>query len=194
MKLTYPDGATPLDPDSAQGLIPGLANQGELNEFEARNIAEAFKWARRSTALKRDLLTNAGLSKLHRRMFDRTWDWAGRFRWADTQIGVPWYQIPVALKNLCDDVAYQLAGSPGDWDDFAVRFHHRLVLIHPFPNGNGRHSRLATELLLQFNRQAPFTWGSESLVRDGAARAEYLGALREADGGEFGRLTVFCRS
>jgi Fic-DOC domain mobile mystery protein B len=194
MELSYPEGATPLDPDAARGLIPGLTTQGELNEFEARNIAEALNWAKRSRTLMRELLTVAALRDLHRRMFNRTWKWAGRFRLTDTNIGHPWHQIPEAVINLCDDVAYQVAQSDVEWDDLAIRFHHRLVLIHPFPNGNGRHARIATDLLLQIHQQDPFTWGSDSLIRDGSARKEYLAALREADLGEFSRLTAFGRS
>ncbi len=194
MALSYPEGATPLDADAARGLIPGLTTQGELNEFEARNIAEALKWARRSRTLKRDLLTITALCELHRRMFNRTWEWAGRFRRTDTNIGLPWHQIPEAVRNLCDDVAYQVERGDGQWDDLAIRFHHRLVVIHPFPNGNGRHARIATDLLLQIHTEEPFTWGSDSLIRNGTARQEYLAALREADRGEFRRLTAFGRS
>jgi Fic-DOC domain mobile mystery protein B len=127
-------------------------------------------------------------------MFNRTWEWAGRFRRADTNIGLPWHQIPEALRNLCDDLAYQVGRGGSPWDDLAIRFHHRLVVIHPFPNGNGRHARMATDLLLHFHEEEPFTWGSASLIRDAAARQEYLAALREADRGDFRRLTAFGRS
>jgi len=126
-------------------------------------------------------------------MFNQTWEWAGRFRTVDTNIGHPWQQIPEAMLNLCADVSYRVGHANNDWDDVAIRFHHRLVLIHPFPNGNGRHARIATDLLLQINKQQPFTYGAESLPADGSARREYLAALREADGGAITRLAVFAR-
>ena len=193
MGLRHPEGATPLDADAARGLIPSLSTQGELNEFEARNIAEALRWAKGSRILRSHLLTTRGLRQLHLRMFDRTWEWAGRFRNTDTNIGYPWPQVPEAVKNLCDDVAYQVAEGEADWDNVAIRLHHRLVSIHPFPNGNGRHARIATDLFLRTHDQEPFTWGSEPPTRSEADRQEYLAALREADGGAFGRLRAFVR-
>jgi Fic-DOC domain mobile mystery protein B len=191
----YPEGATPLDPDAAQGLIPSLTTQQELNEFEAAGIAAAFTWAMRSRILKRELLTVSGLLLLHRRMLQATWRWAGELRRHDTNIGVPSERVAVALATLCDDVAFQLESEVFPLDELAVRFHHRLVLVHPFPNGNGRHARLAADLLLHYNGQPMLSWGAgQSLVTQGEARIEYLAALREADGGDIARLLLFARS
>jgi Fic-DOC domain mobile mystery protein B len=194
VRLRYPEGATPLNPDVLAALIPDLSTQEELNEFEAQNIAGALRWALRSRTLKRDLLTRFGLALLHKRMFDQTWRWAGKFRTTDTNIGVPWHQVPTLVQNLCDDTRYQLENAVYGWDELAARFHHRLVWIHPFPNGNGRHARLATDLLLAYNKQPMFTWGAVSLVADSTTRQEYLSALREADAGKFSQLLGFVRS
>ena len=194
MKLEYPEGATPLDPDLLAALIPDLATQGELNEWEARNIATALRWALRSRTVKRHLLTLSGLTGLHQRMFDQTWRWAGKFRTSDTNIGVTWHQVPTRVQTLCDDVQFQVDNAVYPWDELAARFHHRLVLIHPFPNGNGRHARLATDLLLSSHGQPIFTWGSISLISNSTTRQDYLSALREADGGQFERLMRFIRS
>ncbi len=194
MKLEYPEGATPLDPDLLAALIPDLTTQGELNEWEAQNIAIALRWALRSRAMWRDLLTVPGLTLLHRRMFDQTWRWAGKFRTADTNIGVPWHQAAPMTQSLCDDARYQVENAVYPWEELAARFHHRLVAIHPFPNGNGRHARLATDLLLSQNGQPIFTWGSASLTSDSTTRQQYLTALREADRGGFERLLRFVRS
>lgn len=167
MRMEYPDGATPLDPDLLQALIPDLSTQQELNEWEAQNIAAALRWALRSRSLRRDLLSLSGLTLLHQRMFDQTWRWAGKFRLSDTNIGVVWHQAPTQVQALCDDVRYQMqfvsdsssSGGAYSWKERAVRFHHRLVLVHPFPNGNGRHARLATDLLLFYHGQPLFSWG-----------------------------------
>jgi Fic-DOC domain mobile mystery protein B len=194
VKLTYPEGATPLDAAALEGLLPAVTTQGELNEFEAANVADATLWATRSRTVRRDLLTASVLKGLHRRMFDRTWSWAGTFRTSGTNIGVPWAEISVDIKNLCDDVAYQETNGVYLSEEMAVRFHHRLVVIHPFPNGNGRHARLAADILMRRRGGKPFGWGSASLVRDGAARKEYLAALKEADGGKLERLISFARS
>ncbi len=194
MKLTYPEGATPLDADALAGLIPALSTHGELNEFEAVNISDAVLWAGRSRNLRRDLLAIQMLQELHRRMFDRTWKWAGKFRTSDTNIGVHWPQIGTGVKDLCDDVIFQISNAVYPLDEMAVRFHYRLVATHPFPNGNGRHARLAADILVRRQGGTAFAWGSASLVRDGAPRREYLDSLREADGGKFERLIQFARS
>ena len=194
MTLEYPDGATPLDPDLLAALLPDLSTQEELNEWEAGNIAVALRWALRSRTLKTDLLTVTGLTLLHRRMFDQTWRWAGKLRTADTNIGASWYQASALAQALCDDIRYQIENAVYPWDELGARFHHRLVLIHPFPNGNGRHARLATDLLLAYYNQPIFTWGSASLIADSATRQDYLTALREADRGNWEGLLLFIRS
>ena len=194
MRFVYPDGATPLDPDSIAGLLPNLTTQGELNEFEARNILRGERWAVRARGDHRDVLLLTTLRKLHEKMFDSAWNWAGQFRRVDTNIGVAWEQIPVRLEQLCGNTRYQVAHQAFDWPELAARFHHELVLIHPFPNGNGRHARLAADLLLLRNGQSRFTWGSQSLTENSFMRREYIAALREADQGNIERLLAFVRS
>ena len=188
------DSGTPIDPDEAKGLIPDLVTQAQLNEYEQLNIAAARIWAQTSRFLRRQLLTREGLQRLHQRMFDKTWKWAGQFRRSDKNIGIPWTEIPVAVQTLCDDTDYQLAHQSLSLDEIAVRFHYRLVTIHPFPNGNGRHARLAADLLcIQRGGQA-FKWGASSLATKGGARSEYLDALKLADKGDFLPLMQFASS
>jgi Fic-DOC domain mobile mystery protein B len=194
VKFEIAPGASPLDPDAQAGLIPALSTQAELNEFEERNILAADRWARRSRALRVDYPNVTALKLLHRRMFDQTWRWAGEFRRVDTNIGIDWHRIPMELHGHCENTRAWIAYRSYPWDELAVRFHHELVLIHPFPNGNGRHGRLATDILLRQHGQRPFTWGSQSLVAAGAARREYIAALREADAGLFARLLAFVRT
>jgi len=193
--LNYAPGATPLDPDAVSGLLPDLSSQAELNEFEAVNILVATRWAMgRRCRLRRNHPTDDGLRELHRRMFNETWKWAGTFRTTGTNIGVPVYQIATQLRNLCENVRTQIEHKAYPWPELAVRFHRDLVWIHPFPNGNGRHARLAADLLLVYNQQPRFTWGQSTLVAESAARQEYLAALREADAGSYERLLRFARS
>ena len=194
MRFEYPEGATPLDPDTISGLIPNLTLQSELNEFEARNILEAVQWARRARGMNRDILRITTLRKLHQKMFSLTWQWAGQFRQLQTNIGVSPLQISMRLEQLCGNTRYQMENTVYEWEELAVRFHHELVLIHPFPNGNGRHSRLATDILLERNGQTRFTWGSRSLTESSTVRKEYIQALQEADRGSFERLLEFVRT
>ena len=185
------DATTPIDPDEAKGLIPDLITQSQLNEYEQLNIAAARVWAQTSRFLKRQLLTRDGLQRLHQKMFDRTWKWAGQFRRSEKSIGIPWTEIPVAVQMLCDDTNYQLAHRSSPLEEIALRFHYRLVTIHPFPNGNGRHARLAADLLCVQRGGQAFKWGESNLAAKGSARSAYLNALRLADKGDFLPLIQF---
>ena len=192
MEITYAEGATPLDRDSANGLIPRLTLQSELNEFEQTNIQFALEWAGKSRKLKFNLVSIEGIKLLHKKMFDLTWKWAGKFRQHETNFGVSWHNIPEELKKLCDDMQYWEQHGTFHKIEIAVRFHHRLVSIHPFPNGNGRVSRLAADLYLEYRGQTVLTWGvTDTLIDDSSDRREYLAALREADKGKYERLVRF---
>ena len=194
MRFDYPEGATPLDPDTIAGLIPNLSTQAELNEFEARNILEAVIWAKRTRGANGDMLILTTLRRLHEKMFAITWQWAGQFRKAETNIGISPQHIPARLEQLCGNTRYQIEHKVFPWDELAARFHHELVLIHAFPNGNGRHARLATDILLERNGHPRFTWGSHSLTESSQKRRAYIEALQEADQGDIERLLRFVRT
>lgn len=193
MKLDYPPGATPLDPDEAAGLIPShIANYGQLNEWEMVNILAGEQWAfgRRHP----DLLSNEFICRLYKRMFGDTWRWAGRFRTTGKNIGVEAERIQPDLRDLCEDVKAQLNYKSYPLDEIAARFSHRLVAIHSYANGNGRLSRTAADLLLVQQGAPRFSWGAGNLVADGDVRQRYLAALRAADAKDYGPLLVFVRS
>jgi Fic-DOC domain mobile mystery protein B len=193
LELVYPLGATPLDPDEAEGLIPRhISTQGQLNEWELQNILEGQQWAfsRRRT----DLLTTDFMQLLHKRMFGNTWQWAGTIRITEKSIGVAPEYISVRLRELCEDIRVQQEHGSFLALEMAARFHHRLVFIHPFPNGNGRFSRLMTDLLLADIGEEPFTWGEGDLISDGEIRNRYISALREADAKNYGPLLKFLRA
>lgn len=197
VNLDYPPGATPLDADELASLIPGhLTTQAELNEWEQLNIGEGDKWARKQ---RKDILTENFLRELHRQMFGETWKWAGNFRKSDKNIGVYWPHIGVELKKLLDDVRYQIEHGTFPADEIAVRFHHRLVAIHAFPNGNGRHARMMADLLVGRLGQPRFSWGSLSLDNGKLAdatpiRRNYIAALQAADARDIAPLLAFARS
>lgn len=191
-----PEGATPLDPDEAEGLLPDhIATVEQLNAWEQLNIAQAWTWAmsgrRRSVP---EVLSVRYAEALHRRMFDHTWSWAGRYRSTAKNIGLPQQQVRVALRERITDTALWIEQSVYDADESAARLHHQLVLVHPWPNGNGRWARLMSDSLLHAQRRVPFTWGGAALQEPGQARRAYLAALRAADRGEFGPLLGFVRS
>ena len=195
VRLDYPPGATPLDADELASLIPGhITTQGELNEWEQLNIVQGEQWALRQRGQRKEILNEAFLRQLHKQMFGETWKWAGDFRKSDKNIGVDWRNIGVELKKLLDDVRYQVEHSAFPGDEIAVRFHHRLVAIHPFPNGNGRHARMMADLLVERLGKARFTWGSKSLVDPNDTRKQYIAALQAADARNIAPLLAFARS
>lgn len=183
--MVEPEGATPLGPDELVGLIPtSVSNRSELNEVEKENIADATRWAFGQKWTADALLSEEIIRQLHKRMFGDVWKWAGTFRLRETSIGVPSSQIAVQLRNLLADarVRIETMTSPEESaDEIAIWFHHRLVQVHPFPNGNGRHARLAADLLVVALGGRRFTWGSADLTGTGDARSTYLRALQKAD-------------
>lgn len=186
------NASTPLTEEEREELIPSyITLRPELNEAEQSNILEAEEWA---FARKRDVLDERFLTSLHKRMFGGVWRWAGKFRKSERNIGIDAYRISVELRQLLDDCRYWIEHGTYKPDEIAARFHHRLVLIHPFPNGNGRHARMATDLLLVAMGRPRFTWGRVNLVDPGETRQHYVDALRAADHHDIGPLLEFVRS
>lgn len=188
----YPQGATPLDPDEIAGLIPRhITTQNDLNEWEATNILKARQWL--YAHVRRNVLSEDFVVDLHRRMFGATWQWAGQFRRTDKNIGCDWLQISIKLRDLLADAKYWLTHGIYAIDEIAARFHHRLVAIHCFPNGNGRHARMMADALLREQGIRPFAWGYGDLAKTTDVRELYLIALREADRGNMTKLLEFVR-
>lgn len=186
------DAATPLTSEEILGLIPShIAYRSELNAAEQENMVRGQAWA---LARRRELLNEKFVKELHRRMLGDVWRWAGRFRVSERNIGIAHWEIPVAMRVLLDDVRVWIECRTYSSDEIAVRLHHRLVSIHPFPNGNGRHSRLMADLLIMQLGRDRFTWGRESLRDAGSLRARYIEGLKAADNGDIGPLVVFARS
>ncbi len=187
------DDATPLTPDEREDLIPThITLRRELNELEQTNIAKANQWA---FERKRDVLDESFLKGLHKRMFGDVWKWAGEYRKTEKNIGVnPPFRIQPEIRQIIEDVKYWIANKSYQPDEIAVRFHHRLVAVHPFPNGNGRWSRLAADALITQLGGARFTWGGTNLQAAVDARKRYIDALQAADKHDLEPLIRFARS
>lgn len=188
-----PDDATPLTPEEREGLIPAhVALRRELNELEQQNIVRANLWAFQR---KRDLFAEPFARSLHRRMFDQVWRWAGAYRTTDKNIGIQHWTIQTQLTQALDNARYWVANDSFSPDEIAVRFHHALVFIHPFPNGNGRWSRLMADLLIVSLGGQRFSWGGAGTLQSAdETRRAYIAALRAADNHGFAPLTAFARS
>lgn len=186
------DAATPLTAEEREGLIPDyITLRSELNEAEQIGIEEAGRWA---FARRRNVLDASFLKSLHKRMFGQVWRWAGQYRTTARNIGIDAYRISTELHQLLGDVRYWIDHATYPPDEIAVRFHHRLVFVHPFPNGNGRHARLAADLLAVELGLPRFTWGRSNLVEPRATRAAYVAALRAADAHDIALLLAFARA
>ena len=184
--------ATPLTPDERDGLIPNyITLRSELNEAEQLGVLAADAWA---FARRRPVLDEKFLRNLHKRMFGAVWRWAGHYRRSDRNLGVEAYRIPANMALLLDEARYWTGHDTYPPDEIAARLHHRLVLIHCYPNGNGRHARLAADLLLARLGLPRFSWGIANLTAPGEARRTYIGALRAADGQDYAPLLAFVRS
>lgn len=184
--------ATPLAPEERCGLIPThVTLRRELNELEQRNILEGEEWAFQR---KRNVLNEKFLCRLHARLFGDVWKWAGQYRTSSRNLGVESWKIQPELYQTIQDVAYWIENKTYAPDEIAVRFHHRLVLVHPFPNGNGRWSRLAADLLIVKLGSSRFSWGCSNLQAIGAARKRYIDALHAADAYDLSPLVLFARS
>jgi Fic-DOC domain mobile mystery protein B len=186
------DAATPLTPADRNGLIPThVTTKGELNELEQKNIVEANGWV---FERKRNVLDEAFLRGLHRRMFNQVWRWAGDYRTTEVDLGVAPHLIQPQLIQSIDDARYWIKLKSYEPDELAVRFHHKAVLVHPFPNGNGRWSRLAADLLITEQGGRRFSWGGGNLQRAGGARDTYIAALKAADNHDLAPLIAFAGS
>lgn len=187
-----PEGATPLDPNEIEGLkFSHITTRGELDELEQANITQGLRWLARQR--RGDILDDAFVRKLHARLFGDVWEWAGTYRLREKNIGIDPIQIAVQLRHLLDDARYWAENGTYEPLEAAARFHHRMVKIHLFPNGNGRHARIAADVYLkQYFQHPPIAWASGfDLQADNDRRTAYITALRAADGGDFEPLMTF---
>jgi Fic-DOC domain mobile mystery protein B len=187
-----PAHATPLTAEEREGLIPShVTLRRELNELEQQNILEADIWV---FARSHDPLKRAFPRSLHRRMFGKVWRWAGTYRKSNKNIGIDREHIQLRLGETIDNVQYWVEHKTYSSNEIALRFHHALVFIHPFPNGNGRWSRLMADILAVRLGQPRFTWGGNRLRAADETRRAYVEALKAADNHDFTLLIEFARS
>jgi Fic-DOC domain mobile mystery protein B len=198
LEIQYEEGQTRLDEDEKEGLlIQSITTRGELDETEQHNIENAIRWTleRRKRFTAEEILTEEFIRELHRRMLGSVWKWAGGFRNSNKNIGVDKYLIGIELRTLLDDCKYWIEHKTFSGDEIAIRFKHRIVSIHCFPNGNGRHSRLMSDVIVEkIFKLDVFSWGGKSQYATGKLRAKYLDALHEADRGNYIPLLAFARS
>ena len=184
------DNSTPLTAEEKNGLkLKWITLRSELNEAEARNIAQAQLWL--AANKKKDVCSDTFLRNLHKKMFCDVWVWAGEYRITERNIGVAPYQIPMKLMQLFDDLNFWIDNKTYSNHEIAVRLHHKLVQIHPFPNGNGRVSRLMADLVLRKLEGKTLYWGDTNLVDVSEVRRKYIDALRKADAGDYTDLLNF---
>lgn len=196
LNIEYVDGQTALDEDEIEGLkIKSITTQKELDEFEQLNIEKAVEWALLSKLKYEKVLTEKFVKDLHKKMFGDVWRWAGTFRKTDKNIGINWSQIRTELKVLNDDTKYWIENKTYSPEEIAIRYKHRIVAIHCFSNGNGRHSRMMADIIIEsiFGKEA-FSWHNSNMVKADEARKTYILALKKADKGNIYPLMKFAQS
>ena len=196
LEFDYKDGQTPLDEEEKEGLkIKSITTQRELDEFEQLNIEKAVEWTIHTKFKPEKILTEKFVKDLHKRMYGDVWKWAGEFRRTEKNIGIPWTQIGIELKNLLDDTKYWIENKTFSPVEIAIRFKHRIVSIHCFPNGNGRHSRMMADIIMEsiFGNEI-FSWHQSNMVKANETRNQYIKSLREADNGNFKQLIEFAKN
>ncbi|MEL7124333.1 MAG: mobile mystery protein B [Bacteroidota bacterium] len=196
LELKYDEGQTPLDEEEKEGLkIKSITTQGELDEFEQLNIEKAVEWTIRSNLKLEKILTEKFVKDFHKRMYGDVWKWAGEFRKSEKNLGIKWTQIGIELKNLLDDTKYWIENNTYSPAEIAIRFKHRIVSIHCFPNGNGRHSRMMADIIMEsiFDKEI-FTWHQSNMVRTDEIRKAYINSLKAADNGNINPLIEFAES
>jgi len=196
LTIHYIDGQIPLDEEEKDGLlIPTISTRGELDEFEQQNIEQAVQWTIGRSIKPELIFTENFIRRVHTRMYADVWAWAGEFRKTNKNMGVNKWQISFNLTCLLDDAKYWLENNSYPPDEMAIRFKHRLVSIHCFPNGNGRHSRLMADIISEKIFKLPvFSWGAANLSSEGDTRTAYLKAVKSADKGDYSLLLNFARS
>ena len=195
MILDYPDGATPLDPDEMEGLkFKHVTKRGELDHLEQANIQNGIAWMKRNK--RTDLLSEDYVCELHKRLFGEVWNWAGKFRKTEKNIGIDPLYIAVQLRALLGDVEYWIDHETYPPIEIAIRFHHRLVFIHPFPNGNGRHARvMADSILIKLFSLPAIDWaGGYDMQSMNERRQQYIQALRAADREDYSLILDFAKT
>ncbi len=196
LELKYSDGQTPLDEEEKEGLkIRSVTTQQELDEFEQLNIEKAIEWTIHSNLKPEKILTEKFIKDLHKKMFGDVWKWGGEFRTSDKNLGIHWPQISIELKKLLDDTQYWIENNIYSPEEISIRFKHRLVAIHCFPNGNGRHSRLMADIMMEsVFGQDSFSWHRSNMVKADETRKKYISTLKEADKGNIKPLIAFAKT
>jgi Fic-DOC domain mobile mystery protein B len=189
--MHYPDGATPLDLGEIEGLkFKHITTREELDHLEQANIESGLILLNRKK--DDDILTERFIRELHKMLFGDIWKWAGTFRKTEKNIGINPIHISTQLRLLLDDVRFWIDHKTYSTIEIALRFHHKLVYIHLFPNGNGRHARIMADVLLKSNGHNEIDWaGGFNLQAMNERRNQYIKALRIADGGDYASLLSF---
>ena len=195
LDFKYIDGQTPLSEEEKEGLlIKTITTRGELDELEQLNIEKAVEWTLNNKFVKEKILSEEFIKSVHKKMFGDVWKWAGTFRKSEKNIGVDWIKIGVEIRILFDDTKYWIENETYPPDEIAIRFKHRLVNIHCFPNGNGRHSRIMADIIIEsvFGKEV-FTWNNSNLVKPDNVRRKHIDSIRKADKGTIDQLLEFAR-
>lgn len=189
INIDLPAGATPINPEEFDGLIPKhITTRDELNAAEFENIGEAqIKYY---LAKRKFQFSVSSLYRIHQDMFKNVWRWAGKKRTTNKNIGIDKTQIDAQMKVVIDDLSYWIEDKMNEIE-ISARLHHRLVYIHPFNNGNGRWARFIVNLFLIDKVESFLDIPEQELLHSNDLRQKYISALKDADVQNFVPLIEF---
>jgi Fic-DOC domain mobile mystery protein B len=191
LKLEPKFGDIELSPEEMDLLIPAhISNRKQLDQAEQYNIEEAIQWLFSLRKLDAEKLFSVEFQDLlHKKMFADVWKWAGKQRSKETNIGIKPRHISVERKKLNEDALFWFENNTWDPTEMALRFHHRLVQIHCYPNGNGRHARIIADIILErLYKKEQLIWAQTDLINESEGRRAYITALKAADKGDYSLL------
>jgi Fic-DOC domain mobile mystery protein B len=192
---TEPEGATAGE-DLSGLLLPHLLDRPSRDVVETELIDRAYqKYIFRARPKQKETtwLRPEFIRQVHRDMFGELWDWAGKYRTVNLNLGVDWHQIQEHVARLCGDFTY--------WDseqskmpvfEIAARLQSHLTRIHPFKNGNGRHARLITDIFFHSRKMKLPRWPQiQRLSQGDRLRKDYVAAMKKADQEDYSGLIAF---
>jgi Fic-DOC domain mobile mystery protein B len=196
LEFGYIYGQTPLEEEEKEGLLlDHITKRSELDEFEQQNIEKAVEWIMERKFTVERVLSEGFVLELHNKMFGNVWSWAGKYRKTDKNIGIDKFLISAEVFKLNEDCKFWIENKTYTNDEIAIRYKHRIVKIHPFANGNGRHSRLMADVIIEKVLDGQiFSWGHENLVKMSIKRKQYIDSIIDADNGNILPLILFARS
>lgn len=178
-----------LDDDLLDNYLAGTHNLTELlaiknaqmeaqNDEEARiylqNLKLTLDFVIEEIILKHNFESEIQLFQLLRLVSPETNAiHPNRYRQTLVQVGAHICPEPNRVPQLVSELFYKMQSIPNSIIK-AIYFHHELIRIHPFADGNGRVTRIAKNWLLMYDLYPPI------FINDVSEKKEYITTLSKS--------------